>query len=217
MKTIEVTNALLEAIYINSKRTSRDLYIAPMNDTLKAYDINSPIRLCAYLAQIGHECGELSTSVENLNFSATALLSLFGKYFKTEEEAKKYARKPEAIANKVYANRMGNGNDASGDGWRYRGRGLIQLTGKENYQSLSIALKEDFIIFPDLLSTPKYAALSSGWYWKKKKLNERADKMILKGNDEEAVFKEITYAINGGYNGYEHRLLLYNRAKKVIL
>ena len=131
-------------------------YIDALNKVLPTYQINTKLRLCHFLAQILHESGNLKYKSENLNYSAKALRSVFGKYFKTDEIANEYARKPEKIANKVYANRMGNGNEASGDGWKYRGRGLIQLTGKNNYTICGQSINLNLVNNPDLLiNTPE--------------------------------------------------------------
>lgn len=161
---------------------------------LGSYHINTPLRLAHFFAQISHESG-LKPIGENLNYSKDGLLKTFGKYFNADN-ATSYARKPEKIANKVYANRMGNGNEASGDGWKYRGRGFIQITGKYNYTTLSKDTRIDFLNNPDLLLTEANALISALWYWNKHKINLLADKNDIKG---------VTITINGGYNGLEDR------------
>lgn len=211
---------LLKQIYPNSTEANRVMYEKPLSMAMMRYNINNPNRIRAFLAQVGHESGQLSAVVENLNYSAKALRSVFGKYFKTDAEAEQYARKPEAIANVVYANRMGNGDTESGDGWKYRGRGLIQLTGKNNYdkatnEMYALPLGVDFVDEPDLLATPEYAAQSAAWYWETNGLNALADQ--LGGADDTEVFKAITKRINGGYNGLDDRLAMYERAKIVIV
>lgn len=211
---------LLKQIFPNSTEENREKFNNALRGAMMRYNINTPNRCRAFLAQIGHESGQLSAVVENLNYSAKALRSVFGKYFKTDAEAEQYARKPEAIANVVYANRMGNGDTESGDGWKYRGRGLIQLTGKNNYdkatnEMYALPMGVDFVDEPDLLATPEYAAQSAAWFWEAHGLNALSDQ--LGGVDDTEVFKQITKRINGGYNGLEERTALYERAKTVIV
>lgn len=177
-----------------------------INDTLIKFEINTPLRICHFLAQLFHESGRLTVTVENLNYSEQGLLKIFGKYF-TPALAKEYARKPKMIASRVYANRMNNGDEASQDGWKFRGRGYIQLTGKSNYTRISNDLNIDFISQPELLSEPKYAALSAGWYWNGANLNVYADKDDV---------RTITKKINGGYNGLDDRISYLNKLKAII-
>lgn len=166
------------------------------------YKINTPLRLAHFMAQIEHE-SNLKPISENLNYSAKGLMQTFSKYFTTAESLL-YARKPEKIANRVYANRMGNGNEASGDGWKFRGRGFIQITGQDNYTALSIATSIDYISNPDLLLSEADSLISALWFWKKTGLNKLADEDNL---------KKITRRINGGYNGLAHRTELLNKYK----
>lgn len=213
-------NDILKQLFPKSTEENRAKYAMPLRMAMIRYNIDNPNRVRAFLAQIGHESGQLSAVVENLNYSAKVLRSVFGKYFKTDAEAEKYARKPEAIANVVYANRLGNGSTASGDGWRYRGRGLIQLTGKANYdkatnEMYALPMGVDFVDEPELLATPEYAAQSAAWFWESNGLNALADQ--LGGDDDTEVFKAITKRINGGYNGLDDRFALYERAKKAIV
>lgn len=213
-------NDILKQLFPKSTEENRAKYAMPLRMAMMRYNIDNPNRVRAFLAQIGHESGQLSAVVENLNYSAKALRSVFGKYFKTDAEAEKYARKPEAIANVVYANRLGNGDTKSGDGWRYRGRGLIQITGKSNYNEASqkmyaLPLGVDFVDKPELLATPDYAAQSAAWWWENAGLNAVADG--LGGANDTEVFKQITKRINGGYNGLDDRLAIYERAKTVIV
>lgn len=182
-------------------------YIDQMNSAMEKYDIRTPKRISAFIAQISHECNSLNSMVENLNYSADRLLVVFPKYFKTQEEANKYARKPEMIANYVYANRMGNGPESSGDGWRYRGRTPIHLTGKRNYDLAGKALQYDFVSNPDDTLKPGAAMMISAWYWKENGLNELADT---------GDFKKITKKINGGYNGLQDRLNRWYKAQKTL-
>jgi len=159
------------------------------------YELNSPLRIAHFMAQIEHESG-LKPISENLNYSADRLRVIFPKYFISKEDALRYARQQERIANRVYANRMGNGNEASGEGWKYRGRGFIQITGKENYFRLANDTDLDCLKNPDLLLEEANAMLSALWFWNLKGLNALADK-----ND----IVSITKKINGGLNGIEHR------------
>lgn len=172
------------------------LYLPFIATVLPKFGIDTPLRKAHFLSQVAHESGGLQYSQENLNYSAKGLRSVFGKYFPTMEIANTYARKPEKIANRVYANRMGNGNEASGDGWKYRGRGLIQLTGKENYQKFARDYGVDCVKKPDLLLDPEWALTSACWFWKKRNLNPYAD-----AND----IIMITKKINGGINGLNDR------------
>ena len=162
--------------------------------TLELYGVNTSLRLSHFFSQISHESG-LKPISENLNYSEYGLLNTFGKYF-NKTNVKLYARKPEKIANRVYANRMGNGNEASGEGWKYRGRGFIQITGKENYFRLANDTDIDCLKNPDLLLEEANAMISALWFWNDKELNFLADKNDIVG---------ITKRINGGINGLEHR------------
>ena len=171
---------------------------------LSNYNVNTKLRLAHFFAQIEHESG-LKPIAENLNYSANGLRKTFGKYF-TDLEAIKYQRKPEAIANRVYANRMGNGNEASGDGWKYRGRGFIQITGKNNYTVLSKDTRIDYLNNPDLLLIEANAMISALWFWQKNNLNVLADSNAI---------NLITKRINGGLNGIEHRKELFEKYYKV--
>ena len=173
---------------------------------LNNYGVNTTLRLAHFFAQIEHE-SNLKPISENLNYSAQGLRKIFSKYF-TELEAVKFQRKPELIANRVYANRMGNGNEQSGDGWNYRGRGFIQITGKNNYLRLSKDTRIDYIKNPELLLNEADSMISALWYWNLINGNKLADKDDLKG---------ITKAINGGYNGLEHRSKLLIKYKAYFL
>lgn len=199
----------LYKINSNFNKDECDYYLNAINTVLPEFEINTPLRVCHFLAQIIHESGHLKYKIENLNYSATALRKVFCKYFKTEAEAEAYARNPEKIANRVYANRMGNGNEASGDGWKYRGRGLIQLTGKNNYKccgnDLDIALENE----PDLICIyPQISVKVACWFWNKNKLNTFAD------NDD---IISITKRINGGTNGLADREKNLNIAKRILM
>jgi len=171
------------------------------------FDIDTPLRESAFIAQIAHESSELTRVEENLNYSAERLAVVFPKYFKTADEAIAYHRKPEMIANRVYSNRMGNGDEQSGDGYRYHGRGAIQLTGKENYRLCGEAIKRDLLTDPDLLLHPVPGIESAGWFWTSKSLNILAD---------HGDFKTITKRINGGFIGLPERENYYGKAKQIL-
>ena len=172
-------------------------------ETMETFKINTPLRLAHFLAQCAHESGNWKFKVENLNYSAQSLQSIFRKYFPTEALAAQYARKPERIANRVYASRMMNADEASGDGWKFRGRGYIQLTGKQNYTAFDAVVKESILQTPDLVAT-KYPLLSAAWFWNANKLNALADKGAT-----DADVTAITKRVNGGTHGLEDRLFKF--------
>ena len=176
---------------------------------LPEYDIDTPKRVAAFMAQCGHESGGFTVMQENLNYSAKGLVGTFKKYFPTETEAKLYERRPEMIANRVYANRMGNGDEASGEGWYFRGRGIVQITGKNNYTKCSQSLFESNVLVenPDLLLETEYAIHSACWFWSAARLNELADIGDM---------KTMTKRINGGYIGLEDRINHYNHAIDIL-
>jgi putative chitinase len=182
------------------------VFVHTLNDAMARFKIEGRLRVAAFLAQIGHESGQLRTLVENLNYSAEGLVRTWPKRFNLVT-ATSVARKPEQIANIVYASRLGNGPAATGDGWRYRGRGLIQVTGWVNYQACGSALGLDLLTKPDLLEQPIYAALSAAWFWSSNGLNELADA---------GQFETITCRINGGLNGQPERLKLWAKASAVL-
>lgn len=185
--------------------TSR-AWVLPIQTAAREADLSDVLRLAAFLAQIGHESGRFTEIEENLNYSAPRLLHTFGKYF-TSETAKIYERNPKDIANIAYGGRMGNGPASTGDGWRFRGRGLIQLTGRSNYRDCGKALGLDLENNPDLLLDPMVAARSAGWFWTERRLNPLADAGDM---------KTLTLRINGGMNGYDDRLALYYRTLTVL-
>lgn len=185
-------------------------FIGPLNQAFARWDITTSQRIAAFLAQAAHESGELQRLEENLNYSAEALQRVWPRRFNAED-AQACARKPELIANRVYADRLGNGNEASGDGWRYRGRGIFQLTGRKNYRECSIAIAGDadtLLMNPELLATPTYACESAGWYWAVNGLSDLADR---------GGFDEITRRINGGMNGAGDRLAYWSRATSTLM
>jgi len=186
-----------------------DQWYELLSTILPDYDIDTPQRVAAFMAQCGHESGGFTLMQENLNYSAKGLRGTFGKYFPTDEIAKQYERQPQKIANRVYANRMGNGDERSNDGWTYRGRGIVQITGKNNYIKVSQNMFEDdsLVQNPDMLLDPEYAIHSAGWFWTAAKLNDLADIGDL---------KLMTKRINGGYIGLEDRINHYNHAIEIL-
>ena len=177
-----------------------DKVLAQIPDTAAKFEINTPLRLAHFLAQCGHESGQFRVVNENLNYGAKGLIGIFKKYFPNEAKAKLYERKPEKIANLVYASRMGNGAEASGDGYKFRGRGYIQLTGKDNYTAFGKAIGEDIPSNPDLVATT-YPLLSAAWFFNKNGLHKLADK----GATPEVVTM-VTKRVNGGTIGLADRL-----------
>lgn len=177
--------------------------LAQIPSVMEKFAINTPLRLSHFLAQTGHESGGFKITKENLNYSSDRLQVIFKKYF-TAESAKEYARKPEKIANIVYANRMGNGNQASGDGFKFCGRGYIQLTGRDNYTAFDKSVEDDILAMPELVAT-KYPLLSAAWFWSKNGLSAIADT----GAGEDTITK-ITKKVNGGTIGLTDRVAHFN-------
>jgi len=184
-----------------SKLGIDDKWLAPLEEVFAKYNMNTPERQAAFVGQCMHESGNFKTLQENLNYSADRMHIVWPSRFPTLDSAKPYDRNPEKIANKVYSNRMGNGNEASGEGYKYRGRGLIQLTGKDNYVNAAKALDADLVNNPELVSEPKYAALTAGWFWNKRNLNAEADAKDYTG---------MTRKINGGVLGINERIARIN-------
>lgn len=172
---------------------------------MEKFEINTPLRMAHFLGQCAHESWGFTAVRENLNYSAAALHKTFKKYFPTLQSAEAYARQPEKIANFVYANRIGNGPVESGDGWRYRGRGYIQLTGKANYREFDRFVDDDIVTNPDLVAT-KYPLTSAAWFWHMRGLNKLADT----GATELEITK-ITKKVNGGFNGLQDRIKYFNK------
>jgi putative chitinase len=177
-----------------------DAVIAQLPDTIAKFELNTPLRLAHFLAQAGHESGGFKAVNENLNYGAKGLLGIFKKYFPTEAKAKEYERKPEKIANLVYGARMGNGAEATGEGYKFRGRGYIQLTGKDNYRAFDAVVAENIIEQPDLVAT-KYPLLSAAWFFHKNGLHKIAD-----GGATDAVVTSVTKRVNGGTIGLADRI-----------
>jgi putative chitinase len=169
-------------------------WFEPLQETFEKYQINTPKRQACFIGQCMHESGGFKFLRENLNYSAKALMNTWPSRFPDADIAEKYARQPEMIANKVYSGRMGNTED--GDGAKFIGRGLIQLTGKDNYTAFGEAIGEDLVANPQLVEQPRYAALSAGWFWNKRGLNVLADAMDI---------ETLTKRINGGNIGIDDR------------
>ena len=177
-----------------------DEVIAQIPGVQEKFAINTPLRLAHFLAQTGHESGGFKFKSENLNYSAEILRKVFPKYFPDIVVAKQYERKPEAIASRVYGGRMGNGPEATKEGFKFKGRGYIQLTGKDNYKAFDATVEDDILANPDLVAT-KYPLLSAAWFWNSRKLNAIADQ----GATDEVVTK-ITKLVNGGTIGLADRI-----------
>ncbi|HEK0905465.1 TPA: glycoside hydrolase family 19 protein [Pseudomonas putida] len=187
------------------------IFVPALNRAMLRWKIDSRLRLAAFLAQVGHESGQLRNLVENLNYSAEALVRTWPSRF-TAQNAGAYARQPEKIANRVYGGRMGNGQETSGDGWRYRGRGLIQLTGRDNYRAAGQALGLPLLEQPELLEQSEHASASAAWWWSQRGLNELADAGRI---------QDIGSIINTGQpgrvpHGAAERKALYDLAVKVL-
>lgn len=178
-----------------------------INMLFEKYSINTLNRISGFLAQCAHESADFKYKIENLNYSDTALLKIFPKYFKDEKTAKEYARKPEKIANRVYANRMGNGDENSGDGYKYRGRGYIQITGKNNYIEFSKYINKTVNETIDYCMTDKGALESALFFWKKNDINKFCD-------DNDII--SMTKAVNGGVNGIDDRKNRYEKYKNIL-
>jgi putative chitinase len=196
-----MTNEQLAALGIDAK------WLKPLEDTFAKYDISTPARQASFIGQCAHESGNFKTLEENLHYKAESLMKVWPSRFTTLEVAQQYANNPEKIANKVYGGRMGNGDEESGDGWKYHGRGLIQLTGKENYANCGSGIGVDLIGSPDRLLDPEYACLSAGWFWNKKGLNALADSQD---------YETMTKRINGGLIGLDDRKAKIAKALSIL-
>lgn len=197
---------ILKQLFPSTNIETLEKYVEPINDTFVNYDISNTLRQAAFMAQVGHESSGLRIIKENLNYSVKGLKSTFPKYF-PGNLADLYAKQPEKIANRVYANRMGNGDEASGDGWKFRGRGLIQITGKNNYTNLAKEFNMNLNAVIIWLENPQGATFSAGWFWHLRNLNDYAD------HDD---IVKITKLINGGTNGLQERKKLYSLAKDIL-
>jgi putative chitinase len=196
-----MTNEQLQALGIDPK------WLDGLNETFEKYEINTPKRQAAFIGQCGHESASFKVLEENLNYSAKGLVATWPSRFQNIEFASEYERKPERIANKVYGGRADLGNTEDGDGWRFHGRGLIQLTGRSNYTVCGLALGKPFAEHPELLLEPDNACLSAGWFWNKRGLNALAD------NED---WTTITKRINGGTIGLQDRIDRTHKAMDIL-
>jgi putative chitinase len=203
-----ITLAILQKLCPKTKVSVLQLYAEPLSEVAEYYDMYSNMhRAAAFLAQTAHESGDYNFVKENLMYSAKGLQATFKKYFLNEATAKQYEKKPEMIANHVYASRMGNGNEASGDGWRFCGRGLIQLTGRNNYTLFAADLGVSIEECVTYMATPQGACASAGWFWDNNNLNQYCD------SDD---FVTLTKRINGGTIGLEDRQHKYHIALDLL-
>ena len=196
-----MTEQQLQALGIDSK------WLKPLEDTFAKYDINTPKRQAAFIGQCSHESRNFTRLEENLDYSPERLMEVWHSRFPDLPTAMKYAHDPVKLANKVYGGRMGNGPEETGEGFKYHGRGLIQLTGKELYGNCGSSIGVDLLSNPNLLNTPEYAALSAGWFWNKKGLNSLADSQD---------FETMTKRINGGLIGLDDRKAKIAKALSVL-
>jgi len=201
----DFTEAKLKQILVGSPHV--DQWFLAIQEILPDYEIDTAQRVACWLGQTAHESGGYRALRENLNYSAEGLNRIFKKYFPTIESAQPYARNPEKIANKVYANRMGNGDERSGDGYKYRGRGLIQLTGKSNYENFAMSIECSVEEAVEFLETYEGAVQSACWFWEANNLNKWADKDDV---------KQMTKIINGGYIGLEDRIKHIDHAVHIL-
>ncbi len=182
-------------------------WVDALNETFERFGITSKNQQAAFIGQCGHECGNFKILEENLNYRAETLTKLWPKRFPSLEFAKQYEKNPKKIANSVYSNRMGNRDESSGDGYRFRGRGCIQLTGHANYFHAGKALGFDFVKEPDLVATPRFAALTAGWFWSTHDCNRLA---------ELGDWTALTKKINGGTIGLADRIKHTNEALAIL-
>lgn len=196
------------AAAIGCPLTRAQLWARDLDAAMRRWLIDTPQRQAAFLAQIAHESDRLFSVVESTSYTTPErIVAIFPRHFDNVEQAKPYVRNPMALANRVYANRMGNGDEASGDGWKYRGRGLIQITGHDNYLDCAKGINQPLLVAPQLLEQHEHAAASAAWYWSRHGCNELADA---------GEFRQITRAINGGMNGIDDRLALWGSCKKAL-
>jgi len=179
-----------------------DRWVNALNETCEEFVIDTPFRIAGFLSNVAHESAGFKFVKENLNYSAASLMRVWPSRFPNVEIAQRYAMQPEKIANRAYADRMGNGDEASGDGAKFLGRGLIQLTGKNNYVAYSLACNNEALQHPEIVEQPKYAAESAGWFWNVNRLNTLADVQDVGG---------MCRRINGGYNGLDDRQMKYSQ------
>lgn len=192
---------------LGCKQNIAELFTVPLIESAREFNITDNAELCAWLAQCAHESRSFEKLTEGLNYSADRLMAVWPKRFPTLAAAKPYANNPKKLANNVYANRLGNGPESSGDGYKYRGRGIIQITGKDNYADCSKALNIDLMNHQELLETPMQASRSAAWFWSENQLGK-----YIKSGD----FDKTTRIINGGMTGADERRNLFNKIMSVI-
>ena len=202
-----VTTEQLVSLFPETPRNTIETFIGPLNDTLTKFDINTHLRVSMFVAQVGLESGGFLEIEENLNYSAQRLLQVFPTHFSSLAQSELYEHHPESIANHVYANRMDNGDEQSGDGWKFRGKGLIQITGRADYQEYADGIGVAVDQAAEMASDPEGACLSAGWFWHVHELNQYADASDI---------VSCTHRINGGYNGLEERQELYRKALAIF-
>ena len=196
-----MTEEQLSALGIDSK------WLEPLNETFAKYDISTPLRQTAFIGQCAHESNNFTRLEEGLNYSASRLMAVWPSRFPTLEAAAPYANNPEKLADKVYGGRADLGNKEDGDGFKFHGRGCIQLTGRDSYERCGEAIGVDLIGQPNLLVEPLYACLSAGWFWNKKGLNALADVQ---------EYGQMTRRINGGLVGLDDRIVKITKAKQIL-
>ena len=201
-----ITKEQLQKFFEDTDEEIIDSFVDPLNKTFEHFEINTPERISMFLAQVGVESAGLTATKENLNYKPATLAKLWPSHFR-DVDVNDYAHNPEKIANRVYADRMGNGDEDSGDGYKYRGRGLIQLTGHDNYKHFADSLGMGLDEAVSYLETPEGAAMSAAWFWNSRKLNAVADAGDV---------VHATKLINGGTIGLEERTALYEEALKVF-
>lgn len=184
-----------------------DLFAPHLSAAFARFQINTPARQASFIAQVGVESGQLTRLTESLIYSPERLLAVWPSRFPTLKQTEGYAHNAVALANKVYGGRMGNGDEASGDGWKFRGRGLLMITGRENYDKCGAACGYDLVTNPQFLDSPALACLSAGWFWSSHGLNEIAD-----SGDQERV----TRRVNGGISGLAQRKAMFDLALRVL-
>ena len=194
-----ITPALLRTV---TTEALADIWAEPLSETCEEFGIDTPYRIAGFISNTAHESGGFKYVKENLNYSAASLMRVWPTRFPAHEIAQRYAMQPEKIANRAYADRMGNGDEASGDGYRFLGRGLIQLTGKNQYVAYSLACDNEALQHPEIVEQPKYAAESAGWFWNVNKLNTLADAQDVVG---------MRKRVNGGFNGLDDVQMKYSQ------
>jgi putative chitinase len=215
---MNLTAAQLRAVMTHCPDERAEFFRPYLVMAMAEFGIVKAPAIAAFLAQVAHESGELARLVENLNYSAAGLRKTWPSRFRDRATAERYARRPMAIANRVYASRLGNGDEQSGDGWRYRGRGLFQVTGRANYREAGAALALPLELEPELLEHPGPACRSAGWYWRSRGLGMVIDagEAVADLNGPLEAYTAVTRRINGGLTGLPERLVYWHRARRAL-